>query len=996
MTPQLFKMKKSLNTHSKTFEKNLDSDFSDNGGGDDDANDQYLESNVINIDGTDFVAPTTPEQLYAARPDSLEHISLAQFRIWYTRISKNASKAKMMGAVSSHQIVCPHLTDPKCMPFVIKLKDPKLGFMRLRQFPAVLRFHKYKEEHDPHEFYYSQLMLFMHWRNENELHPQDFDNCFKLFLTKLPDNPQVSFIETVKSSLFPKMNIVNEYRALMEDLDDDIRTCKIADVLDNQNAQDNEESNLEGNAPNPDYDVRGYEGDFVNDGPLQGNIFKTADFSKTNEMRALLRKLAPEQRLVFDKIIGYAKELRKFKAGGGEKPEAPLIVVHGGAGSGKSTLIKVLSFWFEKLLATNDERDLKMPFVIRCAPTGMAAYGIDGLTICSAFKFKFDNKHRGFVDKDRDYYQQILSHLQLVIIDEMSMVKSDELCKIDAKLREIKSNPDKEFGGVAVVLLGDLMQLRPIKGKWIFQKPMDQSWWCSHGTGKDKDSNALWKLFTPHIFNENHRQGDDKEYGDLLNRLRFGNHTEDDTAKLRSRIVKNFPEDVPKEAIFLFGKNKYVKEYNNKKLNELDGKIFTATAIHINNFSPKIVDNDIGETQFHQELSIKVGARVMLIYNVMTTDGLTNGACGYVVAVETSEDNPEKPQTVVVVFDNPEAGTLLRNDYPNITKKYGANATPINRVTLEYSLGISSKEHSAKVKLIQFPLKLAWALTAHKVQGQTIKDPTMVGMDLQTTFSKAQPYVMLGRTENIKQIYLAEFEDKKLGADEKSLEQTEELQKRATDFLASDKWLTNDNGFKLSALNVRSLQSSFKDVELDHHLMKSDVIALSETWYPEENFVPPELDGYQAVHVMSGRGAGVSLFIRNNIKIMGKPKTIKCDSFQIIKAKIERATVILVYRSPSFSSHSIFTKELMNILPRSGPTFICGDFNIHPQEPNEHYNELVDSLSSKGFLQRIDKATHKDGHILDHLYVRGVHTIDWHFHHPYYSDHDSICCLSHT
>ena len=178
--------------------------------------------------------------------------------------------------------------------------------------------------------------------------------------------------------------------------------------------------------------------------------------------------------------------------------------------------------------------------------------------------------------------------------------------------------------------------------------------------------------------------------------------------------------------------------------------------------------------------------------------------------------------------------------------------------------------------------------------------------------------------------------------------------------------------------------------------MKSDVIALSETWYPEENFVPPELDGYQAVHVMSGRGAGVSLFIRNNIKIMGKPKTIKCDSFQIIKAKIERATVILVYRSPSFSSHSIFTKELMSILPRNGPTIICGDFSIHPQEPNEHYNELVDSLSSKGFLQRIDKATHKDGHILDHLYVRGVHTIDWHFHHPYYSDHDSICCLSHT
>ena len=73
---------------------------------------------------------------------------------------------------------------------------------------------------------------------------------------------------------------------------------------------------------------------------------------------------------------------------------------------------------------------------------------------------------------------------------------------------------------------------------------------------------------------------------------------------------------------------------------------------------------------------------------------------------------------------------------------------------------------------------------------------------------------MFSRTENIKQIYLAEFEDKKLGADEKSLEQTEELQKRATDFLASDKWLTNDNGFKLSALNVRSLQAALRMLNL--------------------------------------------------------------------------------------------------------------------------------------------------------------------------------------
>ena len=94
----------------------------------------------------------------------------------------------------------------------------------------------------------------------------------------------------------------------------------------------------------------------------------------------------------------------------------------------------------------------------------------------------------------------------------------------------------------------------------------------------------------------------------------------------------------------------------------------------------------------------------------------------------------------------------MRSNNPRITKLYGENATPIRRVSLEYSNSTLSKEHTAKVKLIQFPIRLAWAITAHKIQGQTIKHPRPVGIDINSTFGQgqaSQAYIMLGRTENL-------------------------------------------------------------------------------------------------------------------------------------------------------------------------------------------------------------------------------------------------------
>ena len=345
-------------------------------------------------------------------------------------------------------------------------------------------------------------------------------------------------------------------------------------------------------------------------------------------------------------------------------------------------------------------------------------------------------------------------------------------------------------------------------------------------------------------------------------------------------------------------------------------------------------------------------------------------------------------------------GQQLRSKNQRITNKYGELATPINRVLLEFSCGDLSKDHSAKQKLIQFPLKLSWAITTHKIQGQTFKDPKAVGLDLKTTFGVgkyAQAYVMLGRTENLDQLYIADFDNDRLGVQQPTLKQpytpemeSKSLDKRAKRNEKANAWLSMEGIFRLSALNISSLNCHFQDLSVDSHLLKSDVLAISETWYSKD-YSPPVLDGYQGLHVMVGRGRGISLFVRDELKQKKAPKIIDLPSMQMIRVKIRSLTIILVYRSPSIDSYNQFREELLSIIPPKGSTIVCGDFNIHPNTKENQYESLINVMAAQGFQQLVDKPTHIKGNILDHLYVRDLENPSWKFHHPYYSDHDAIC-----
>jgi ATP-dependent exoDNAse (exonuclease V) alpha subunit len=223
---------------------------------------------------------------------------------------------------------------------------------------------------------------------------------------------------------------------------------------------------------------------------------------------------------------------------------------------------------------------------------------------------------------------------------------------------------------------------------------------------------------------ENHRQGNDKTYAEILNRIRTGEQTEEDILQIEKRVrPKNHPDLKDKDAIYLFGKNKPVDEMNEKRLLKIKGEEFVieAKTFHntIKNFKPPISKTGtINNTPFQAKLKLKIDAKIMLTYNVNTADGLTNGSRGELMGVLKNEEGDVTK--LIVKLENPSHGQMNRESNPEIKAKY-PGGTLIEKVSFAFSLSKSNKSNIASAKVIQFPVKLAFACTAHKIQGQTVK-----------------------------------------------------------------------------------------------------------------------------------------------------------------------------------------------------------------------------------------------------------------------------------
>ncbi|MFN0254057.1 HRDC domain-containing protein [Pedobacter ureilyticus] len=397
-----------------------------------------------------------------------------------------------------------------------------------------------------------------------------------------------------------------------------------------------------------------------------------------------------------------------------EKTDRPIFMT-GKAGTGKTTFLRYIKANTTKNLAV-------------VAPTAVAAINAGGVTINSFFQVPFGPlvpstqtaSLAELFDKKVGYEKtKILKCLDLLIIDEISMVRSDMIDYIDMVLRAVKGI-SRLFGGVQLLMIGDLYQLSP-----VFQK--DWHVLRNYYTGPYFfDSLALRKtnLLTFEL-EEVYRQSD-PIFVEILNSVRDGSGDENLLAKLNERHLANTTSEELKDYVTLTTHNPLVKQINEQKLDALESESYTYTATVTDDFPKEAYPAE-------EELILKVGALVMFIKN--DASGKKRYHNGRTAKITALTENS-------IVLNFLDDGTELeaeREIWQNV--KYALSETD-NKVT-ETDAGSFS----------QFPLRLAWAITIHKSQGLTFDNALI---DVSAAFTHGQAYVALSRCRSLEGMVLLE------------------------------------------------------------------------------------------------------------------------------------------------------------------------------------------------------------------------------------------------
>lgn len=389
------------------------------------------------------------------------------------------------------------------------------------------------------------------------------------------------------------------------------------------------------------------------------------------------------------------------------------IFLTGKAGTGKTTFLRHIKTVCDKNLAV-------------VAPTGVAAITAGGTTIHSFFQlpfapFNYNDTNLFFgrlkINTER---RQVFRQLELLIIDEVSMVRSDLLDAMDAILRHFRFRHNEPFGGVQVLMIGDMYQLSPVvkEDEWTLVSANYQSHYFF-------DSRALRQSPPVYIaLNKIYRQ-QDQRFVDLLNAVRNNSLSEEDFALLKSLYNPQFKPKDDEDFITLTTHNNKADLINKEKLDALKGQLFS--------FAAKI-EGEFADRNFPAEehLKLKIGARVMFIKNdTQKVRRFFNGKMGTITSV-----SDEKIYVQCKGEENDIEVTV--ETWQNI--RYG-----INKET-------QAVDEDVMGSFTQYPLRLAWAVTIHKSQGLTFEK---VIIDAGAAFAPGQVYVALSRCTNLGGFVLA-------------------------------------------------------------------------------------------------------------------------------------------------------------------------------------------------------------------------------------------------
>lgn len=397
------------------------------------------------------------------------------------------------------------------------------------------------------------------------------------------------------------------------------------------------------------------------------------------------------------------------------------VFITGKAGTGKTTFLKYIREHSYKKMAIT-------------APTGVAAMNAGGTTLHSLFwlpfgtfvedyELRWDEQDSHIYNKSRLFStikltkqrRAILQELELLIIDEVSMVRADTLDAINVILQSVRRDM-RPFGGLQVLFIGDLYQLPPVvkDAEWNILRDHYSSVFFFNA--KILRDNPLVMLELNKIYRQQ-----DEGFISILNAIRNNQCTSEMLATLNGYYQQDFVPKEEEQYITLTSHNRNADEINSAKLASLSGKMLNLKAVVKDDFAQ-------GSYPAEETLSLKIGAQVMFIRNDSGDERkYYNGKIGTVKDIDTVQG------TVSVTFpDGSEEVTVKRETWENIRYNYDKGQDQIK----EEVLGTFS----------QFPLRLAWAITIHKSQGLTFQKAII---DAGTSFAAGQVYVALSRLTSL-------------------------------------------------------------------------------------------------------------------------------------------------------------------------------------------------------------------------------------------------------
>ena len=847
---------------------------------------------------------------YTMRPKKLHTWTLADYVSWIS-IKYTGRSSSVKDDDQNHENTDDDTSEEDCTEDdIFPYAMPNGIVLNKRKEQKIIRFVNYRLKSEPEQYYRERVMLYTAWKNEERL---------------------LDGFATYKDVFYHHKELISEQMAIYEPAASMLAEAEEQYEREHQDdiIMPPTENSTHGDMeipPEHQFDIGPSIG--LPQVHIDPEVELIPKFLPDKKFYELIGSLNMKQLEFFTHVMHQALQ------GQGQTTCA----LHGGAGTGKSHVIKAVYQGLHRILSKQPGKSFDTECVVLAAPTGKAAYNIRGSTIHRVFHIAANQKmvHKPLSSDLLNTARRQFHSIQWIIIDEFSMVGNRMLRFIHLRLQEIKGNR-LPFGGLNLVFVGDLYQLKPVMQDYIFELVREE-----YG----QLATNLWtKYFVIFEIDEVMRQKGDKDFALLLNRLREGKQTVHDIEVLKTRCITQDQADEMSSVPHFFPTKAQRDSYNDRMLSKCEGQEVTSMAVDA---PPSDVSKDVQQQILNAAknktdvsstgnlpymLTLKVGQVYDVTANVAVEDGIINGAECTVMHFECDTNN-ETPYCVWVQFTEETIGKEVRR---MCARKYQQHVskgwTPILPIHRTFTV-----KRSQTVKRQQFPLRLSSGRTIHVSQSSTYKE---IVVDMKTDshpprhFFEHMHYVAFSRCTSLSGLHIVNINEDNIRASPRVHDYLHN--QRSTMQLSFLPPYKLQDHLRIAYNNVCSLQHKWPAVSQNHLLLNCDVFILAETWFSStDSDTAYQLDGFNC-HRMDSTVVpsrrGMIVYVRNDIpgvtcKCTQTPVLEICELF--VRCTTRYIRVIGVYKPPSTTMSQLYAElsQILSTCDKAQQTIIIGDFNL--------------------------------------------------------------------